>query len=127
MEIPELIGQAMFTTIQAASGESLSQAIALGIVGVERDELGRLGDVTGVEKCAAEPVCRSALERWSCPLAERVAVRLPAEAELPCCFDEVDDEVVPFVWLEPVEPAAFNDLGGKPFDIIDVVQRPRSA
>jgi hypothetical protein len=125
LETPQLIGQAMFTVVQAASGESRSQFVVLGIV--ERDELGRLGDVTGVEERAAKPVSRSALERWSCPLAERVAVRLPAEAKLPCCFNEVGEEVVSFVWLEPVEAAAFDDLRGKPFDVIHVVQRPRSA
>jgi hypothetical protein len=34
-ETPELIGQAMCTVIQATSGESCSQAVELGIVGVE--------------------------------------------------------------------------------------------
>jgi hypothetical protein len=32
LESPELIGQAMFTTIQAAFGERCSQLVVLGIV-----------------------------------------------------------------------------------------------
>jgi hypothetical protein len=38
LESPQLIGQAMCTVVHAACGESRSQAVELGIVGVEWDE-----------------------------------------------------------------------------------------
>jgi hypothetical protein len=72
--------------VHAASGESRSQVVVLGIV--ERDELGRLGEVAGVEELLPQPVGDSLVERRPRPLRELVANRLVAFAELPGGLDE---------------------------------------
>jgi hypothetical protein len=118
----------MFVIVQAASGESRSQAIVLGIVVVEADELGArpfvdaiLEGPFGSAVASSVPVVATLPERDPRVGAESDSSGLKAQGELPAFLDEVAGEIFVVVMSE-VETASLDDRGTKPLDIFNVVK-----
>jgi hypothetical protein len=101
IEAPELIGQAMCTVVQAASGESLDHWTSVGVIAVEADELRSLPFVDpAVAECPACPAVPLPLPVDD-PFAERASrvgverdcpARLIAEAQRPAFLVQVRQE-----------------------------------
>lgn len=124
-EKPSEIGAAINLRVASARSDSCSQVIVVGIV--EADELGErpFVDVVGELPAGAAVVFPLPVED---PFpqgdagvgGEADSAGLEAQGEFPAGFDEVDQQVVVFVWAK-FEPS-ISDAAAEPLYVPDVVQ-----